>query len=71
MKEQVATSLHLLAALIGIPGLGIIFSSVRVLGRGVLSPVGRVAVIICVLVGLGMFGFALYLLMLSSNLPAK
>jgi hypothetical protein len=71
VKEQVATSLHLLAALTGIPGFFILFTSIKAFGNRALSPAGRVAVTLCVLIGLGLFGFAIYLLTLSSNLPAK
>jgi hypothetical protein len=71
VKEQVATVLHVLAALTGIPGFVILFSSARAFRKSVLSGAGRVSVIICALIGLGLCGFAIYLVILSSNLPAK
>jgi hypothetical protein len=71
VKEQVATSLHLLAVLIGIPGFFILLSSMRTLGKSALSPAVRAVVIFCLLFGVGLLGFAIYLFILSSGLPAK
>jgi hypothetical protein len=71
MKEPVTTSLHLLTFLTGFPGFLILVSSARAFRKGVLSETGRVAVVICALIGVGLCGFAIYLVILSSNVPAK
>ena len=71
-QSQWRGPLHLLATfLIGIPGFRVLASSIRAFRNSALSPAGRAVVIFCVVFGLGLFGFAIYLLTLSSNLPGK
>ncbi|HEY3897361.1 MAG TPA: hypothetical protein VGM54_02045 [Chthoniobacter sp.] len=69
--KDLAEFIRPLAFLVGVTGFVVVFSSLRALRRRMQDGPVVITSVICALIGVSMIGLAIYMVTVSSNLPAK